>query len=546
MHCSAKQAPDMEHTLDVEPLIITNDKQQFIAQDGSKGPAVCSRPTLLNHSHLSVIDKESLEMIQVLDLHQVMDYTLSATGSAILLRSLILPSTDLDLILTKQDALREIASNDQLRQALEDVVQEYARVESALFKFFNKDLVALFPYLDLRRAKKAAVRITRVMQSIPRVESDYLGALLSGLDAYQNSPIDQMMNGSIYQTFNGLKAGQEVGFFTPKLKFVPHRFSKWLLAGPTVAVTPYLFNKLGSAHTVSPLMMHIGIVWTGAYLFYGLFVKPVRDTGKFIEPFRARCVHDASFSRAIDAVGSIDELLSLHRFAREVPHAAVLPEIEDKRHHFFEATGLTNPVLARDNPAFVPNNVSLHGVRLTFVSGPNSGGKTTICKSIVQNQLLAQTGSYVLAEKAAINIADRIFYQAPKFDGLQDEEGRFGTELSRTRDIFYATSPKSLVILDELAEGTTYEERLHESSGIMSDFYTIGNNTILVTHNHGLVDKFMQEEKGQGLMVEFNGEEPTYRITPGISRVSHAHRIAAKINFSSQHRQHYLRAKGYL
>ena len=135
------------------------------------------------------------------------------------------------------------------------------------------------------------------------------------------------------------------------------------------------------------------------------------------------------------------------------------PLVTDDDHHSFEATGLKNPILAKEKPECVPNDVQMNGTRLSFISGPNSGGKTTICKSIVQNQLLAQIGSYVVAEKATINIADMISYQAPKFDGLQDDEGRFGTELSRTRDIFYATSPRSLVILDELAEGTTYEER---------------------------------------------------------------------------------------
>ena len=258
-------------------------------------------------------------------------------------------------------------------------------------------------------------------------------------------------------------------------------------------------------------MFHIGIAGTGLYGFYSLFIKPVRDTGKFIEPFRSKCVHDHAFSRAIDAVGMIDELLSFHRYAGELPHATTLPHIADEAEHFFEATGLKNPVLAKTKTDVVPNDVQMNGSKLTFISGPNSGGKTTICKSMVHNQLLAQMGAYVLAEKAAINIADRISYQAPKFDGLQDEEGRFGTELSRTRDIFYSTSPRSLVILDELAEGTTYEEKLHESHGILSDFHTIGNNTVLVTHNHLLVDRFMAEQKGQCLMVEFKGDHPTYK-----------------------------------
>ena len=33
-------------------------------------------------------------------------------------------------------------------------------------------------------------------------------------------------------------------------------------------------------------------------------------------------------------------------------------------------------------------------------------------------------------------------------------------------------------------------------------------------------------------MAEFNGDVPTYKIVPGISRVSHAGRITKKINFS--------------
>jgi DNA mismatch repair ATPase MutS len=242
----------------------------------------------------------------------------------------------------------------------------------------------------------------------------------------------------------------------------------------------------------------------------------------------------------------IDELLSFHDFADEFAHAATIPRVTDEAHHFFEATALKSPVLAKHKTDCVPNNVSMNGTRLTFISGPNSGGKTTLCKSIAHNQLLAQIGSYVLAQKASINIADKISYQAPKFDGLQDDEGRFGTELARTRDIFYSTGPKSLVILDELAEGTTYEERLKESFDILSDFYTIGNNTVLVTHNHSLADRFMEGKKGQSLMAEFDGENPTYRIIPGISRVSHAGRIAEKINFSKKDRRRYMEEKGYL
>ncbi|MFO8083198.1 MAG: hypothetical protein R6U27_02625 [Desulfobacterales bacterium] len=535
-----------EEIQNFEPIIITNDRQKFISHSEHQMPSVLSRHLFLRLWPLKIIDKESLKMIQVLRLHEAIDYTESTTGSAVLLRSLILPSTNLAYIRSKQESLGEIASNDKLRLALKDFINEYCKGESALYKFFNKGLYALFPYPDLKRAKNSAVNITKAIKSIPRPESSYLSALMENLHSYKGSSIDQMMNGAICKTFKGLKSDKEVGFFTPKQKFIPRRFTKWIVAGPAVAVTPHIHDKFELAQSLSPWMSTIGLVWTGIYAFYSLFIKPVKDTEKFIEPLRSECIHDNAFSRAIDTIGMIDELLSCHNFASELPHATTLPTITDKDHHFFEATGLKSPVLAKSNMDFVPNNIHMNGTKLTFISGPNSGGKTTLCKSIVHNQLLAQIGSYVVAEKASINIADMISYQAPKFDGLQDDEGRFGTELVRTRDIFYSTSPKSLVILDELAEGTTYEERLHQSFEILNDFHIIGNNTVLVTHNHSLVDRFMDEKKGRSFMVEFNEQDPTYKIIPGISRVSHADKIAQKINFSKKDRHRYMKDKGYL
>ncbi len=534
---------NLEH---IEPLITLNDGNNFIQYGAHDEPAKLLRQKLVKLLPLTVIDKETLQMIQVLRLHQAVDHTRSATGSAVLLRSLIRPSADLNHIQSKQDALREIASRDNLRQALQDVVHEFGRGESALYKFFNKGIYALFPYLDVKRARQAAVTVTRILPTMPETESSYLTGLIQRLRVYRGSTVDQMMRGAVCKTFTGLKSDKEVGFFTPKLTFIPRRFSKWAFAGPAAAAAPYLQNMAGVGPPLSPVLSVIGLAWTASYIFYSLFIKPVRDTGNFIEPFRAKCVRDKAFSRAVDAVGMIDELLSMHDYARTSPHATALPKVTDQDRHFFEATGLKNPVIAKENADFVSNAVSMNGARLTFISGPNSGGKTTICKSVVHNQLLAQAGSYVLAESAAINIADMIRYQAPKFDGLQDAEGRFGTELARTRDIFYAAGPKSLVILDELAEGTTYEERLEHAYGILSDFHVIGGNTVLVTHNHSLIDRFMDEKKGQSLMVAFNGDHPTYRIIPGISRVSHADRIARKIRFSGEDRHQHLKEKGYV
>jgi hypothetical protein len=80
-------------------------------------------------------------------------------------------------------------------------------------------------------------------------------------------------------------------------------------------------------------MSILGLVWTGLYVFYSLGIKPVKDTGNFIEPFREKCVQDQAFSHAVDAVGMIDELLSCHGFAGQMSHATTLPTVTNDAHH---------------------------------------------------------------------------------------------------------------------------------------------------------------------------------------------------------------------
>lgn len=249
---------------------------------------------------------------------------------------------------------------------------------------------------------------------------------------------------------------------------------------------------------------------------------------------------------AIGTLGKMDELLSLANYADSLQVPITLPQVRSARAHFFEARGLKNPVLVKDNPHYVGNDVNLNKARLTFLTGPNSGGKTSLAKTILLTQILAQMGSYIPAEQAKIAIADGIFYHSPMVNELQDAEGRFGVEIARTRDIFYGITPKSLVILDELIEATTSEERMQHSRGIMRDFGEIGGNTILITHNHALAALFRDQGKGQFWQVEFGGKRPTYRIVPGISTESHSEVVLERLGFNDEARMAHLKAYGYV
>jgi len=495
----------------------------------------------------TIVDKRTLEVIEIHDLFQAVNHSVTAVGAARLFHSLVNPSQSIESVYAKQDAFWELSSHVKLQEAIVDFLDQFARGEGDLFKFLNAHMHPLLAYGDYERALGTINRMMAAIEDLPPVETVYLDSLFKNIQSFNRSPCREMAAGSVYRTLKGVVARSEKGMFTPALRFRPRRLGLGALLPSFPAVGFGVAWALGLMEpAIARTMFYSTSFLSGAGFLYGTLLKPMIDYETAVLPVRKRLLDSFQFATAIEAVAAIDELMSFVRFAQEMPHPTVMPEITNEESHFFVARQLRNPILAKNNKAFVANDVELTGARLTFITGPNSGGKTTYCKTIVQNQILGQVGAPVVADNAMMNMADMIVYQAPSFDSLADDEGRFGTELKVTRDIFYAVTPQSLAILDEIAEGTTSHEKMSFSVEIMKGFHAIGNNTLLVTHSFELVEAFMKDGVGQYLQVEFDGEIPTHRMVPGVSKDSHAHRVAEKIGFSPEDMRRYLREKGYI
>jgi DNA mismatch repair ATPase MutS len=349
------------------------------------------------------------------------------------------------------------------------------------------------------------------------------------------------MEGPAYIAESGIQSKQErKGSFSPAIIFRPRLFKPLLIAMG--------FGILWAlAHFFPTDMFNVSVeaIPTATIFFVPLLLVYYPVVGSFdrdscIIPLRNEFKNSPDVAETLDALGQLDELLSFIKFAEAFGSDVVLPTLIEGEHHRINLADAKNPILGKENPAYIGNDFVLEDDKLVLITGPNSGGKTAFCKTITQIQLLAQIGCYVPAQSATLTVADRIFYQAPEISHLDDGEGRFGTELKRTKDIFLATTAKSLVILDELSEGTTFEEKMESSSNVLDGFYRKGNSTILITHNHQLVDNFAHRGIGLPRQVEFANDAPTYKLIAGISRVSHADRVAKKIGFSKEDIDNYL------
>ncbi len=495
----------------------------------------------------SIINKRTLQMVEIHELFSAVNHTKTHIGAARLFHSLNTPSESLELILAKQESLKEIESNDKLASALEDYLDAYQKGEKCLFKVLNAHHLPIFPYRDLKKAMETVKVMQTALESVPQPESGYLNSLIHLIKNFGTSAVFDLSQGPAFRTFDGMKSKGEISLLTPSL-----RFRRGRISGGSIwpALPSIFFMSAGFGGILNEALSKSMVLLTGSGVIigfiYGVLFKPMLDNETAVLPLRKRLLDSNRFTSAMEAMACIDELLSFKRFRESVPQPTVIPKVTDSERHYFVAKNLRNPVAATRQEEFVANDVSLDNTGITFITGPNSGGKTTYCKTIAQSQILAQIGAPIVADSATINIADHIAYQAPSFDSLNDPEGRFGTELSTTREIFFKTTPKSLVFLDEIAEGTTSHERLDLSISILNGFLAKYNNTILVTHSYELAESYRSQGTGQYLKVEFKDNKPSHKMLTGISRDSHASRVATKIGFSPADIKKHLKAEGYI
>lgn len=514
---------------------------------------------------VTVMDDLTYQLVQMPDLLRAVDTSVTHSGSLVLERSLRQPPTALALIKAKQEAVRELSCDDRLRHRVTQYLQEAASTEGEFYSYFHGDYT-LMPYKqhpNLYDAFKGTRNFLRfISENTEGIEarSPYLNLLLAGLHSLTQSEIYDWIKNPLYKTPWGLRNKAKTPSYLPRIRFFANDFTPNLV----------LFNAaaafgMSSAFGLALDLLYIifqgrpeGTTWKVPSImtpFTVTFLQPAEtmmgmhrsmDNDWFVKPMGKRCFGNQDVMATVDRLGEIDELLSFVKYGERVNGSVVSPDVTDDSPHQFYAQGLRNPTLAVDNSQYVPNDVNLNGARLTFITGPNSGGKTFLCKSIAQAQILAQLGCPIPAETAQIAIADKVFYHAPMINSLQDEEGRFGIEAGRTRDLFFQATPKTLIILDELLEATTFEERLAHSQDILDAFCHIGNNTVLVTHNHQLVQSFREETRGQFWQVEFDGDRPTYRKIEGISTESHAYKVLERLGFTREDMFRHLREHGYI
>jgi DNA mismatch repair ATPase MutS len=117
------------------------------------------------------------------------------------------------------------------------------------------------------------------------------------------------------------------------------------------------------------------------------------------------------------------------------------------------------------------------------------GGKSTFLRQTAIIAILAQSGSFVPADRCDIGIVDKIFSRVGARDDLYRDRSTFMLEMVETAAILRNATPRSLVIMDEIGRGTTL------IAGVSIAYATIDHllkfkkcRTLFASHYHELAE----------------------------------------------------------
>jgi len=190
---------------------------------------------------------------------------------------------------------------------------------------------------------------------------------------------------------------------------------------------------------------------------------------------------------AIDVIASLAEAAALGGYVRPAVNDEGAIRIVEGRHPQLEA--------AMESGEFVPNDIEFdRNVRLVVLTGPNMAGKSTYLRQAALIVILAQMGSFVPAASAEIGLVDRIFTRVGASDDLARGSSTFMVEMEETANILHNATEKSLIILDEVGRGTSTFDGLSLAWAISEFIHDrINARTLFATHYHqltGLADEF--------------------------------------------------------
>ena len=194
-----------------------------------------------------------------------------------------------------------------------------------------------------------------------------------------------------------------------------------------------------------------------------------------------------------------------------------------------------HPLLEREKA--VANDIILgEEYQAIVITGPNTGGKTILLKTVGVIQLMAQMGLYIPAgENSRVGIFTEIFADIGDEQSIEQNLSTFSSHMSNIVSILKQINDKSLILIDEIGSGTDPQEGSSLAIAILDYIASKQSYVIASTHYPELKAYGYDRPKTINASMEFDGDtlQPTYQLLLGVPGRSNAFDISKRLGLPS-------------
>ena len=238
--------------------------------------------------------------------------------------------------------------------------------------------------------------------------------------------------------------------------------------------------------------------------------------------------HAAEIANNAWIIGHLDLIKAKYRFMRDCK--AVVPEVSSNRS--IQLLQLRHPLIENA----VANDLHFtEDLTEIVITGPNTGGKTIMLKTLGLAQIMAQSGLPILADPGSrVGIFSQVFADIGDEQSIEQSLSTFSSHMTNIVSILHQVDTASLILLDELGAGTDPQEGAGLAIAILEDLRLRGIKTMATTHYPELKAYGIETAGVQNASMEFDTASlrPTYRFMQGVPGRSNAFEIARRLGLS--------------